>query len=158
MATGSPRIGLLEGIHEGQGNSLETWSRQGTSLTPGGRCWTAQLGFHPSPPLPLPPGSLGGTREDRSTGQWLQGRGRHSDKGWAGLCEGEALCWQIRSQARSASALNLTPTHLPQTPLPQGEKENSYLLAQPWGRPGSSLSGHFLALSQPPAPLGKKIL
>lgn len=58
-------------------------------------------------------------------------------------------------KTRSGGALSLTPIH-PTTTRAPGEKENSYLLTQLWGHPGSGLGGHFLPLSQPPAPPGNK--
>lgn len=49
----------------------------------------------------------------------------------------------------------MTPIHSTTTRVP-GEKENSYLLTHLWGHPGSGLGGHFLPLSQLPAPPGNK--
>lgn len=77
----------------------------------------SSAGVSPIPaPHPQAPSVEPGKTDERVSG--YKGEEGTPDKGWAGLCEGEALCWQIRSEARSASALSLTPTHLPQTPLP----------------------------------------
>lgn len=93
----------------------------------------SSAGVSPIPaPHPQAPSVELGRTDQRFSGS--KGEAGTPDKGWAGLCEGEALCWQIRRQGKVSKCPQFDTRSPPQTPRPRERRK----IRTFWHSPGSS--------------------
>lgn len=93
----------------------------------------SSAGVSPIPaPHPQAPSVELGRTDQRFSGS--KGEAGTPDKGWAGLFEGEALCWQIRRQGKVSKCPQFDTRSPPQTPRPRERRK----IRTFWHSPGSS--------------------
>lgn len=136
MATGSPGNGAFRRDLPKPRKSLATWSHQSMSPTLGSQLlpWTAQLGFQP-PLLAPTPWAPSAELERMNASVATKAREALGGQASGGSFQGRSSLLANRRQGKVRKCPNFDAHSPPQSHLPCGEKENSYLLVQLWGHP-----------------------